>query len=402
MDSGDQSIIPPTTQGHVLRHPANRRQIRSYPELACKQSRSCDNQLDLAAFSEHSPGRAPLGVIICHMLVLVTGASGFVGSLLVPVLRAQGHDVRALGRDTQRVHVALERSDSISATAGSRGDLEVLRGDLLTAEGLTQGLDGVQVAYYLIHSMERSNGKPSSFEQREQAAAESFAAAAAAAGVRRIVFLGGLVPRTHAYTAADTARADTAAHARVSRHLASREHVERVLLDAVPDSLSLRASIVIGARSRSFRLLVRLVERMPVLPLPAWHSFRTQPIDARDVTAMLAACATTSLTGRSLDIAGPDVLSYGEMLTTIAERMLVNRPTIGLGVNLTAITARVAAAIAGEDPELVVPLMEGLYGDLLPADDRAAELLGVRLHSFGSSVEHALAEWESFEALGAR
>jgi uncharacterized protein YbjT (DUF2867 family) len=334
------------------------------------------------------------------MLILVTGASGFVGSLLVPALRAEGHTVRAFARDPQRVRAALERSHGISAAA-VRGDLEVLRGDVLTA-GLPQALDGVQVAYYLIHSMERSRGEASSFEQRERVAAESFAAAAAAAGVGRIVFLGGLVPRVRAHTDPHPAGADPAAHAQISRHLASREHVERVLLNAVPDSLSLRASIVVGARSRSFRLLVRLVERMPVLTLPAWQHFRTQPIDARDVTAMLAACATTSLRGRSLDIAGPDVLTYGEMLTTIAELMLVNRPTISLGVNLTALTARVAAAIAGEDPELVVPLMEALHGDLLPADDQAADLLDVRLHSFDSSVEHALAEWESFEALAAR
>jgi uncharacterized protein YbjT (DUF2867 family) len=332
------------------------------------------------------------------MRILVTGASGFVGSLLVPVLRSEGHAVRALGRDPQRVHLALERSDGINTTVGDRGDLEVVRGDVLTAEGVPQALEGVQVAYYLIHSMERSQAKRSSFEQRERVGAESFAAEAAAAGVRRIVFLGGLVPRAHP----DTAAADSAAHAQISRHLASRQHVERVLLEAVPDSLSLRASIVIGARSRSFRLLVRLVERMPVLTLPAWQNFRTQPIDARDVTAMLAACATTPLAGRSLDIAGPDVLTYGEMLTTIAELMLVNRPTISLRVNLTAITARVAAALAGEDPELVVPLMEGLQGDLLAADDQAADLLGVPLHSFDSSVEHALAEWESFEALAAR
>jgi uncharacterized protein YbjT (DUF2867 family) len=141
---------------------------------------------------------------------------------------------------------------------------------------------------------------------------------------------------------------------------------------------------------------------MPVLTLPAWHTFRTQPIDARDLIAMLRACATTPLSGRYLDVGGPDVLSYGEMLTGIAELMLVNRPTVKLGVNLTAITARVAAAIASEDPELVVPLMEGLNGDLLPAEDHAAELLGVRLHTFDAAVEHALSEWESFERLAAR
>jgi uncharacterized protein YbjT (DUF2867 family) len=326
------------------------------------------------------------------MRILVTGASGFVGSLLIPELAARGHCVRAFGRDPERVHLALERT-------GGDGHIEVVRGDALTAVGLTQALEGVQVAYYLIHSMERPRDGALSFQEREQIAAESFGAAAAAAGVRRIVFLGGLLPHPDAR---DSAPLDAAARARISRHLASREHVERVLLDAVPDSLSLRASIVVGARSRSFRLLVHLVERMPVLALPSWQRFRTQPIDARDVTAMLAACATTAIGGRSLDIAGPDVLTYGEMLTSIAELMLVNRPALRLRVNLTAITARVAAAVAGEDPELVVPLMEGLQGDLLPGEDHAAELLGVRLHSFESAVEHALAEWESFEALAAR
>jgi uncharacterized protein YbjT (DUF2867 family) len=139
-----------------------------------------------------------------------------------------------------------------------------------------------------------------------------------------------------------------------------------------------------------------------VLALPAWEAFRTRPIDARDVTEMLAACASTQLSGASLDIGGPEVLTYGQMLTGIADIMLVNRPSIRLGVNLTGIAARLAAAIADEDPELVVPLMEGLQGDLLPAGDHAAELLGVRLHSFESAVEHALAEWEESETLAAR
>jgi len=117
---------------------------------------------------------------------------------------------------------------------------------------------------------------------------------------------------------------------------------------------------------------------------------------------MLAASATAPLGGRSLEVGGPDVLSYGEMMTRIAELMLVNRPALKLGVNLTGVTARVAAAIAGEDPGLVVPLMQGLQGDLLPADDHAAELLNVRLHSFDSAVENALREWEELETLAAR
>jgi uncharacterized protein YbjT (DUF2867 family) len=302
------------------------------------------------------------------MRVLVTGAGGFVGSLLVPRLIDAGHDVIGLSRDP-----ALVSSPA-----------PVRRGDALTGAGLPAALEGVDVAYYLIHSMERASDARQSFAERDRRAAETFAAAARAAGVRRVVYLGG-VQGSH-----------------LSRHLDSRGEVQRILLDAIPDSLALRASIVIGARSRSFRLLVRLVERMPVLPLPAWRRYRTRPIDERDVTEMLLAAATANVSARSLDIGGPDVLSYAEMIQRIADLMLVGRPAVGLRFSATALTARLAAAIAGEQPDLVLPLMESLSGDLLGEDDDAAELLGVRLHSFDCAVEHALAEWERVEPLAAR
>lgn len=326
------------------------------------------------------------------MRILVTGASGFVGSLLIPRLCAEGHLVRALGREPVRVEHALSRT----ARAGGGSHVEILRGDVLSGSGLERALADVEVAYYLIHSMEPSPA-PDSFSVRERIAAENFGTAAQRAGVQRIIYLGGLVPRWSA-----TEESHAPGRAPGSRHLASREQVERLLLEAVADSIALRASIVIGARSRSFRLLVRLIERMPILALPAWQKFQTQPIDARDVIAMLAASATVAPGGRHLEIGGPDILSYGEMLSRIAELMLVNRPSLKLKVNMTALTARVAAAIASEDPELVLPLMEGLQGNLLPADDHAAELLGVRLHSFNAAVEHALAEWERSERLAAR
>jgi uncharacterized protein YbjT (DUF2867 family) len=308
------------------------------------------------------------------MRILVTGAGGFIGSLLVPRLLSQEHDVLGLARDPSR----------------TSSQARLIRGDALTGEGLAQALDGVDVAYYLIHSMERASGAAIPFEQREQLSAETFAAAAQAAGVGRIVYLGGLV---------GDGRLDSAR----SRHLASRESVEQILLEAIPDSVALRASIVIGARSRSFRLLVHLVERMRVLALPAWRRYRTQPIDERDVAEMLVAAATSAQAGgRSLDVGGPDVLSYGEMIERIADLMLVYRPSLGIGMNATGVTARVAAAIAKEDPDLVVPLMESLQSDLLPADDGAAELFDVRLHSFDAAVEHALGEWEATERLAAR
>jgi uncharacterized protein YbjT (DUF2867 family) len=274
------------------------------------------------------------------------------------------------------------------------GDVELARGDALMGEGLDRALAGVDVAYYLIHSMESPPAASVPFSERDRVAAENFAAAAARAGIARIVYLGGLMP------AAPAARAGNGP--RPSRHLASRAEVERILLDAVADSVALRASIVIGARSRSFRLLVRLVERMPVLTLPAWRGYRTRPIDQRDVIAMLLSAANAPVGGHTLDIGGPQILTYGEMLTRIADLLLIRRPAIGLGVTMTPVAGRIAAAIAGEDPALVLPLMEGLAGDLLPADDSAAELLGVHLHSFDSAVERAFAEWEEHEPLAAR
>jgi uncharacterized protein YbjT (DUF2867 family) len=180
--------------------------------------------------------------------------------------------------------------------------------------------------------------------------------------------------------------------------------VERILLESLPEAVALRASIVIGSSSRSFRFLVRLVERMSVLPLPAWREHRTQPIDVRDVRAFLLAAATTphAAGGLSLDVAGPEVMTYEEMIGRIADLMLVRRPALRIGLEATPLVAPVAAAITGEDPGFVGPLMESLSGDLLARDDRAPALLGVRLHRFDRAVERALREWDSSEPLGAR
>jgi uncharacterized protein YbjT (DUF2867 family) len=202
-----------------------------------------------------------------------------------------------------------------------------------------------------------------------------------------VVYLGGLVP----------------SDAPASPHLASRLEVERILLDAAPEAVAFRASIVIAAASRSFRFLVHLVERLPVLVLPAWRKHRTRPIDGRDVIEFLARAATApALAGRSLDIAGPDVVSYADMIERIREAMVVGRPALRLRLEATPVASRVAAAIAGEDPALIEPLMAGLSHDLLPRDSAAAELLGVRLHPFDAAVERALRDWEAAEPLAAR
>ena len=323
------------------------------------------------------------------MRILLTGISGFAGAALLPRLLEEGHEVRALACDRGRVEQALRASVTPARDLVTLEDFELTIGDTLSGAGMLGALRGVEVAYYLIHSMEPSPSGPEgdSFPARERASAQTFAQAARAAGVRRIVYLGGPLPRSESG----------------SPHLSSRNAVERILLEAIPDSVALRASIVIGARSRSFRFLVRLVERMPILALPAWRRFRSRPIDERDIVEMLAACASvSSVGGRSLDAGGPQTLTYGEIVERIAELMMLGRPSIPIGITVTPIAARVAAVIAGERPELVLPLMESLTGDLLPSGEDPAELLGVDLHSFDAAVEHALAEWEQREELAAR
>jgi uncharacterized protein YbjT (DUF2867 family) len=305
---------------------------------------------------------------------LVTGATGYVGGRLVERLLREGRPVRALARDPARLEAPAE--------------VEAAKGDLVSGAGLERALDGCSVAYYLVHSMEPAAGADGDFSSRDRIAAENFAGAAQAAGVERVVYLGGIVP---------------ADGGEVSPHLASRLEVERTLLDALPRSTALRASILVGARSASFRILVRLVERLRVLPFPSWRGHRTQPIDERDAVEYIARTPLTpAVEGMSLDIAGPDLLSYGEMIERIADLMGVGRAPLRLRGSATSVASAVVSAIAGQPLELVRPLMYSLERDLLPRDDAARELFGIRLHSFDRAVEHALGEWEASEGLAAR
>ncbi len=302
---------------------------------------------------------------------LVTGATGYVGGRLVERLLATGGEVRALARDPARMP--------------ERRGVEVVRGDLLTGAGLERALDGCSTAYYLVHSMEE--GEEEDFASREARAAERFGSAAQRAGVERIVYLGGLLP----------------AERPPSRHLASRVRVEELLLGSVPGSTALRASLLIGAGSPSFQILVRLVERLRLLPLPGWSPNRTSPIDERDAVEYLALTAERpEAAGRSLDIAGPDVLTYREMIERIAELMGVGRTSLAIRASQTPAASAIVAAVCEQPLELVRPLMESLEHELLPRDREAEAIYGIPLRRFDRAVDWALGQWEARQELAAR
>ena len=225
------------------------------------------------------------------------------------------------------------------------------------------------------------------FAGRDRRAALNFARAARAAGLERTVYLGGLAPPGGP----------------TSLHLRSRLEVEQILLEELPRSTALRASILIGAESSSFRILVRLVERLRILPFPAWRVRRTRPIAERDAVEYLALTPERpAAEGRSLDIVGPDAVSYGDMLERIADLLGVGRLPLPLGTNQTPAASAVVAAVTDQPRELVRPLMESLEHDLLPRNDAAAAIYGLRPLGFGRAVERALAEWERTEELVAR
>jgi uncharacterized protein YbjT (DUF2867 family) len=304
---------------------------------------------------------------------LIVGATGYVGSLLTKALVAEGRSVRALSRHPARV--------------GREGLIESVRGDVLADEGLDAALDGCDVAYYLVHSMEAGT---TSFEARDRRAVTNFAAACRRTGVERVAYLGGIQPTGPP-----------------SPHMRSRLEVERILLDQLAGATGLRASIVIGAGSPSFRLMVRLIERIPVLPLPPWRHRRTQPIAERDVIQCLVRTPLIAATaGRSIDLVGPDALTYAEILQGIAGELELDRPEVDLPIFTAPAFAAVASAIAGADTDLVRALMGSLEADVLPrsghAAEEMAELYGITPLPFARAVRRALADWEGEEPLRGR
>ncbi|WP_430788261.1 SDR family oxidoreductase [Actinoplanes sp. G11-F43] len=281
------------------------------------------------------------------MLCLVTGATGYIGGRLAPRLLDAGHDVRCLSRSAGRLR-----------DVPWSGRVEVVEGDLFDPDALRRAMAGVDVAYFLIHSL----GRPD-FEARDREAATVFAAAARDAGVGRIVYLGGPEPDPDD---------------KPSAHLRSRAEVGRILLDSGVPTAVLRAPVIIGSGSASFEMLRYLTERLPAMVTPRWVSNRIQPIAVRDVLRYLIGAATLRPeVSRGFDIGGADVLTYAEMMQRYARVAGLPRRII-VPVRLLSpwLSAHWVGLITPVPNSIARPLVGSLIHEAVAHENDLAELLG--------------------------
>ena len=295
----------------------------------------------------------------CDMNVLVTGATGFVGSRLVPALLAAGHDVRVLVRDASGYDAADE--------------VTVFEGDLLEPGSFEQALGGADAAYYLVHSMKAGED----FEERDRTAAGNFADAASAAGVGRVIYLGGLGEEGED----------------LSRHLKSRREVEQILGGGDYDLTTLRAAIIIGHGSASFDMVRQLASRLPVMVTPRWVQNECQPIAIDDVISYLVGVLEAPETaGETYEIGGPDVLTYGEILRQTARAMGRRAPVI---IPVPVLTPRLSSYWVGlmtnVDSRVARPLIDGLKNAVVVRDNSIRDHIEVELIPFMTAAERALA-----------
>lgn len=278
------------------------------------------------------------------MRCLVTGATGYVGGRLVPELLDAGHTVRVMVRDPRKIE---ERP--------WRDRVEVARADATRPAEVRDALDGVDVAYYLMHSIGAGPG----FAQTERDIATTFASAAEDAAVRRIVYLGGMVPRDE----------------ELSEHLRSRAEVGDVLLGSKVPTTVLRAGVVIGSGSASFEMLRYLTERLPVMVVPRWVHTRIQPIAVRDVLHYLVGSAhMPEDVNRAFDIGGPDVLTYMDMMQRYARvARLARRRVFPVPVLSPSLSSHWVGLVTPVPSGLARPLVESLRNTVVAAEHDIAE-----------------------------
>lgn len=296
------------------------------------------------------------------MRALVTGATGFVGGRLAGTLAENGAEVRALVRDRSRAG-SLERAG-----------IELHEGDVTSADSLRGAGAGIDVAYYLVHGMGR--GGDGDFAERERQAARNFAQMARGEGVERVIYLGGLGDQPG------------------SKHLRSRHETALTLRREGPPLTYFRASMVVGARSEGYRTLRYLVQRLPAMIAPAWLKTPTQPIGIDDAVAYLAAAPRVPESqGREVQIGGPDVLAYGEMLDRMAIA-LDRRPPPKIPVPLLTpwLSSLWIGLVTPVDAGVARPLVEGLATETIVTDPSGAALFDVEPVDFDETLRRALAE----------
>jgi uncharacterized protein YbjT (DUF2867 family) len=301
--------------------------------------------------------------------VLLTGATGFIGGRLLPALDDAGFAVRCLVRPGEKLVVRrplARQPESVTA-------------DLLDAASLPAALEGMDAAYYLVHSMGgRTIGEIQEFAERDRRAATNFLAAAEGAGLSRIVYLGGL---------GETGD-------RLSHHLASRLEVARILQSGPRvTTTALRAAVIIGAGGASFELLRHLVERLPVMTVPRWVNTRCQPIAVDDVIGYLVGCLRTPATaGLSLDIGGPEVTSYRGMMQTYARVRGLRRLIVPVPLLTPRLSAHWINLVTPVPAGIVYPLVEGLRNEVVCRENRIRELVPIPLTPMEAAICTALTE----------
>ncbi|MGH0028913.1 MAG: NAD(P)H-binding protein, partial [Myxococcota bacterium] len=297
--------------------------------------------------------------------VAVAGATGFVGKRLLPRL-AEEHAVVALGR---RVRPSSEPGDGPG--------LHWRRCDLFSLRETEQALEGVDVAVYLVHSMQPSARLTQArFEDVDLLLADNFARAAAAQGVRRIVYLGGLVPSGEA----------------LSTHLASRLEVEEALGGHGTPVTAVRAGLIVGAGGSSLHILTRLVGRLPVMICPSWTSNPSQPIALDDVVRILQRCVDDEeTTGRVCEVGGPDVFTYREMMRETARALNKRRLMLPVPVFSPGLSRLWVSLVTGSPKALVAPLIQSLRHPMVADDRWLQERMQLPGEPFPSALRRALA-----------